>query len=256
MPMPPPEPTAAPPARIAAGTAATQASGYPPPSLRPVRVWDLPTRLFHWSLALAVTGSLISGKVGGDAMTWHFRFGYAIGALLLFRFAWGLVGGRWSRFSSFIYAPATLLRYLSGRQRHGDHLDVGHNPLGSLSVFALLAVLLTQVSTGLVADDEIILVGPLNRFVTKSVALDATSWHNRYGQWLVFALVGLHLGAIAWYLLKKRVDLIGPMVWGDKPLPPGTPASADGAAQWAGALVLALAAALGVAGAVWLGLHP
>ncbi len=222
---------------------------------RPTRVWDLPTRLFHWSLALAVTGSLISGKIGGDAMVWHFRFGYAVAALLLFRLTWGLVGGRWSRFSSFVYAPATLLRYLRGRRRKGEHLDVGHNPLGSLSVFAVLAVLAVQVASGSVADDEIILVGPLNRFVSGDLALQATSWHNRYGQWLVFALVGLHLAAIAWYLLKKRVNLIGPMVHGDKLLLPGTPASADRAPQRIKAVLLALAAAALVTWAVRLGLQ-
>ncbi|MEO5735510.1 MAG: cytochrome b/b6 domain-containing protein [Rubrivivax sp.] len=227
----------------------------PTSALRATRVWDLPTRLFHWALALAVTGSLVSGKIGGDAMTWHFRSGYAIAALLLFRLAWGLVGGRWSRFSSFIYAPTTVLRYLRGKTKAGEHLDIGHNPLGSLSVFALLAVLLVQVASGSVADDEIILVGPLNRFVSTDLALQATSWHNRYGQWLVFGLVGLHLAAITWYLLKKRSNLIGPMVGGDKQLPPGTPASADRLPQRIAALLLALAAALLVTWAVRLGLQ-
>ena len=93
-------------------------------------------------------------------MVWHFRFGYVVISLLAFRLVWGLVGGRWSRFSSFIYAPGTVLRYLRGRSRAGEH-QVGHSPLGSLSVFALLVILALQVGTGLVADDEIANVGPL-----------------------------------------------------------------------------------------------
>ena len=121
----------------------------------PVRVWDLPTRLFHWVLAACVIGSVVSAKVGGNAMVWHFRLGYAVLALLLFRLLWGVVGGRWSRFSSFICAPSTLLRYLRGQGRPGDHFHVGHSPLGALSVLSLLAVLLVQVGTGLVADDEL-----------------------------------------------------------------------------------------------------
>ena len=96
-----------------------------PSRLTTVRVWDLPTRAFHWLLALAVVGSVVSAKLGGGAMVWHFRFGYLIFALLAFRVLWGLIGGRWSRFASFIYAPDTLLRYLRGASRADEHHDVG-----------------------------------------------------------------------------------------------------------------------------------
>jgi cytochrome b len=215
------------------------------PALQPVRVWDLPTRLFHWLLAGAVVGSVASAKIGGAAMTWHFRFGYLVLGLLVFRLLWGLLGGRWSRFASFVYAPSTLLRYLRGQARPGEHLDVGHSPLGALSVFALLAVLAVQVGTGLVADDEIANLGPLNRYVSSATALDATAWHKSWGQWLVIGLVTLHVAAVLAYLFVKRRNLIGPMLLGDKPLPAGTPASADGIAQRLLALVVA-----GLAGGV------
>lgn len=203
-----------------------------------VRVWDLPTRLFHWTLACAVIGSVISAKIGGNAMVWHFRLGALVIALVAFRVMWGLVGGRWSRFASFIYAPSTVLRYLRGQTRPGEHLDVGHNPLGSFSVFALLGFLALQAATGLVADDEIANVGPLNRFAGAGLVARATSWHKDYGQWLLIALVLLHVAAIVYYLVKKRDNLVRPMLSGDKPLPPGTPASADGGAQRLLALVL------------------
>ena len=205
---------------------------------RPVRVWDLPTRLFHWVLALAAVGSVISAKIGGAAMVWHFRFGFVVFTLLAFRLLWGLVGGRWSRFASFIYAPATVLRYLRGQARAGEHLEVGHNPLGSFSVFALLALLAVQVGTGLVADDEIANLGPLNRFVSGATALGATAWHKGWGQGLILVLVVLHVGAILYYLWRKRINLVRPMVSGDKPLPAGTPASADGLPQRLLALLL------------------
>jgi cytochrome b len=218
-------------------------------TLRRVRVWDLPTRFFHWLLAACVIASIVSAKIGGNAMAWHFRIGYTILALLAFRLLWGLVGGHWSRFARFVYSPATLLRYLSGKARADEHLDVGHSPTGALSVFALLAVLGVQVATGLVADDEIASTGPLVRFVSGSTSSVATGWHKGWGQWLIISLVVLHVVAIIFYLVKKRQNLIAPMLSGDKSLPEGVPASADGT----GARVLAAALLAGCAGGVaWL----
>lgn len=215
--------------------------------LKPVRVWDLPTRLFHWVLALTVVGSVVSAKIGGNAMVWHFRLGYLVLALLAFRLLWGLVGGRWSRFASFVYAPGTLLRYLRGQSRADEHHEVGHSPLGSLSVFALLGFLALQVATGLVADDEIANVGPLNRFVSGSLASDATGWHKDFGQWILLALVGLHVLTVLVYLARGR-NLVAPMIGGDKRLPAHTPSAADGTGTRLLALVLA---ALCAAGAYW-----
>lgn len=206
----------------------------------PVRVWDFPTRVFHWLLTLAVIGSVVSAKIGGNAMLWHFRFGSLVLGLVLFRLAWGLVGGRWSRFASFIYSPATVLRYLRGHSREHEHLDVGHNPLGSFSVFAMLGFLAMQLGTGLVADDEIANIGPLNRFVSGDTVKLATSWHKEYGQWILLALVALHVLAIVFYHFVKKQKLVQPMLVGDKLLPPGTPASSDGMPQRVLALVLAL----------------
>jgi cytochrome b len=218
-----------------------------------VRIWDLPTRLFHWSLAAAVFGALGTAWVGGNAMIWHMRCGLAVLALLMFRIVWGLVGGRWSRFASFIYAPATVLRYLRGDSRSGDHFEAGHNPLGACSVFGLIGILAVQVATGLVADDEIAFHGPLTRFVSSDRSLAATSWHRDFGQWIVLALVGLHLAAIGFYLLRRKTNLVRPMLTGDKPIPPAdadTPPSIDSAGTRTAGLVLGAACA-GLA--VWVG---
>ena len=225
----------------------------PPSRLTCVRVWDLPTRIFHWVLALTIVGSVASAKIGGNAMVWHFRFGYMVFTLVAFRVVWGLVGGRWSRFSSFLYAPGTVLRYLRGQSRADEHHDVGHNPLGSFSVFALLGVLALQVASGLVADDEIANVGPLNRFVSGALAGRATHWHKDYGQWILLALVALHVAAILYYLLGKRRNLVRPMLVGDKALPAGTPAAADGATNRLLALLLAALCAGGVSWVASLG---
>ena len=209
-----------------------------------VRVWDLPTRLFHWVLAACVLGSIVSANIGGNAMAWHFRLGYTVLTLLVFRLLWGFLGGRWSRFASFVYAPSTVLRYLRGQSRDDEHHHVGHNPLGAFSVFAFLALLLVQASTGLIADDEIANTGPLIKFVSGATSALATTWHKSWGQWLIISLIVLHLAAIAWYGLRERRNLVAPMLHGDKPLAPHVPSSADGTrARVLAAVLLALCAA-------------
>ena len=216
-----------------------------------VRVWDLPTRVFHWLLAVTVLGSLTTAWL--DAMVWHIRCGLTVMALLLFRIVWGLVGGRWSRFTSFVYGPPTVLRYLRGQIREGDHFEVGHNPLGSFSVFGMLGFLAVQVATGLVADDEISVQGPLNRYVANAKALAATSWHKDFGQWILLTLVVLHVAAIVYYLVRKKNNLVRPMLSGDKPMPadsPTIPASSDSLATRGLALAVG---AFCAAVAIWVG---
>ncbi len=218
------------------------------PAVRRVRVWDLPTRLFHWSLLTCVVGSVVTAKVGGNATPWHFRLGLATLALIAFRLVWGLVGGRWSRFASFIYGPGAMLRYLRGQPRPGEHFEVGHNPLGSLSVFGLLGILAVQVATGLVADDEIANTGPLISFVSGAASSAATAWHKSGGQWLIFTLVGLHVAAIVFYRLRKRIDLVGPMLHGDKLVETDAPDTGDTALRRVLALLIGAACA---ALAIW-----
>jgi len=209
-----------------------------------VRIWDLPTRLFHWALAACVVGLVVTAKVGGNAMEWHLRLGYAVLALLVFRLAWGLIGGRWSRFGAFLYSPARLVRYLRGTPHPED--GIGHSPLGALSVFGLLAVLAAQVATGLLSDDEIAFAGPLTRFVSGTAVGQATAYHKDIGQYLVLGLVALHLLAIVFYVAVRRQRLVRPMLQGDKVLAAPAAASRD---DWASrvAALLVLAASAGLA---------
>jgi cytochrome b len=206
--------------------------------MQTIRVWDLPTRLFHWLLAAAVIGLVITATVGGNWMNWHLRLGYAVLTLLLFRLVWGFVGGHWSRFGSFLYAPSSLIAYLQGRVRP-EH-RVGHTPLGALSVFALLLVLVAQVSTGLMSDDEIAFFGPLVRFVSGDTVALATSYHKNVGKFIVIALVVLHVAAIAFYKWVKRDNLVRPMVVGDKQVAANlrVPHTRDTAASRALALIV------------------
>ncbi len=206
------------------------------------RVWDLPTRLFHWALAIAVVGMIGTGLNG--AMEWHFRIGYTVLALLLFRLLWGFMGGRWSRFGAFVYGPGSLAAYLRGRA-HPDHL-IGHTPLGALSVFAVLAILVLQVATGLMADDEISASGPLTRFVSGEIVGMATGWHKAQGKWIVIALASLHVLAVLFYVLIKRHRLVRPMVSGDKLVPSESgqvaPSRDDAASRWLALVLFALCA--------------
>lgn len=208
-----------------------------------IRVWDLPTRLFHWALVAAVVGLAITGTIGGNAMVWHFRFGYSVLTLLLFRIVWGLVGGRWSRFGAFIYSPASVINYLKGKGKpeHG----IGHSPIGAGSVFAMLGVLLAQVGTGLLSDDEIAFAGPLTRFVSNATVGLATDYHKNIGRWILLALVVLHIVAIVFYLWRKH-NLVGAMLHGDKELVTAVPASRDDTASRLLALGVLLVCAAGV----------
>lgn len=216
-----------------------------------VRIWDLPTRMFHWGLALCVLGLLVTGHWGGQAMVWHFRLGYAALCLLLFRLVWGLVGGHWSRWSRLPVQPRHVWAYLSTRQASQTH--VGHNPLGAWSIVAMVSFLLFQVATGLVSDDEISNAGPLTALVSNSWVSWATSWHTHWGKLIVLALVLTHLLALLWYRIKKHPPLLPAMVHGNKVLPKPVTASLDGRVQRGLALLLLCLLALLVAGLVSLG---
>jgi cytochrome b len=203
-----------------------------------IRVWDLPTRIFHWLLAVGVVSLFVTAKIGGDAMKWHFLLGYAVLALLLFRLVWGIVGGHWSRFSSFHFAPDKLSRYLRGQADHS--LLVGHNPLGSLSVLAMLFFLLFQVSTGLFSDDEITASGPFVALVSNELVSLATSYHKAIGQFILIALVVVHIVAILVYWFHKRQNLVGPMWFGDKELNHPIISSRDDARTRVWAIIVAI----------------
>ena len=214
-------------------------------TLNRVRVWDLPTRLFHWFLLLCVSALAISGLIGGSALTWHFRFGYAVIALLAFRIIWVLVGGRWSRFGAFVYAPQSIVNYIKGKGKP-EH-SVGHSPLGALSVFALLVFLVAQVSTGLMSDDEVANSGPLTHLVSNATVQLATFYHAAVGKWVLLGLVLLHIGAVIFYQ-RRQHKLLDAMLHGDKTLALAVPSSRDDVLSRTAALVIF---ALCGAGAYW-----
>jgi cytochrome b len=190
-----------------------------------VRVWDLPTRVFHWSLVLCFLGLLVSGQIGGDAMEWHFAMGYGVLTLLLFRLVWGFAGGHWSRFAVFVVGPSAVWRYIRGAA--GSHGSVGHNPLGSLSVLALLGFALLQVATGLFSDDEIANSGPFAKWASGNLVAFASYYHSKVGKVILIVLVQLHIAAILFYRIRRGENLVLPMINGDKQLPEPSKAARD-----------------------------
>jgi cytochrome b len=180
-------------------------------SMGRIAVWDLPTRVFHWSLVLAVTVAIVTGLIGGDWMRVHGNAGIAIVGLLGFRLVWGIAGAAHARFAGFAPTPARLRAYLGGRwQGHG------HNPLGALSVFALLSLLAVQTGTGLVGNDEIAFQGPLAQLVDETRSLQLTGLHQQLA-YVLMGFIGLHVLAIVAYLIVRKTDLVRPMVTGWKP---------------------------------------
>ena len=185
-----------------------------------IRVWDLPIRLFHWLLVLCIAGSLISVNLGGNAIEWHAYFGYSILTLLIFRFIWGFIGSKHARFSSFIPTRRAILEYLQGRTVR----VLGHNPIGALSVFALLFVLSVQVITGLFVDDEIAFQGPLAKYVPNFIVSFLSEIHEG-NQVIIYTLIAIHISAIWFYKKFKGENLIKPMLTGDKEIDPSEEAS-------------------------------
>jgi cytochrome b len=208
-----------------------------------IRVWDLPIRVFHWLLVLCIVGSLVSANLGNNAIEWHAYFGYSVLTLLIFRILWGFVGSTHARFTSFFPNREKILNYLQGNAPR----VLGHNPLGALSVFALLLVLSVQVLTGLFVDDEITFQGPLAKYVSNSLVSILSEIHEG-NQVVIYVLITIHIAAIIYYKKFKGENLITPMIRGDKEIDPSEEAnylpsdlgraSKDGALQRGIALVL------------------
>ncbi|MEE4638236.1 MAG: cytochrome b/b6 domain-containing protein [Wenzhouxiangella sp.] len=207
-------------------------------SPRTVKIWDLPLRLFHWLLLACVAGALVSVQL--KAMDWHGRFGLAVLGLLVFRLIWGFIGSTHARFLSFAPRPSSLMDYLRGRWT-----GLGHNPLGALSVFAILSVLAFQAGSGLFADDVIAYTGPLRRAVSGDISSLLTRWHMRM-EYVIYALIALHLAAIAFHEFIKRERLVKPMITGRKAAV--DPSAGD--ARGGGWVAFAIAVLVAV-GAVW-----
>ncbi len=224
--------------------------------LKKIRVWDLPTRLFHWVLVLLVVTSVVTQQIGGNAMEWHFFSGYSILTLLLFRLVWGLIGSRYARFKDFLYSPAAIIAYLKAGSATTGRSSLGHNPVGSLSVLALLGILLAQAMTGLFANDDIASEGPLVRYISKDRSDWLTWLHADIFSLFIYGLVGLHVAAIAYYYFGRKENLVKPMLTGNKEIAQEAPAASDSWKLRLGALLVLAVCAGAVYALVQLTAYP
>lgn len=175
-------------------------------------VWDLPVRVTHWLIVLAVAGCWATHYAGVEWFAWHRRLGCVVLVLVTFRVAWGFVGTRHARFANFVRGPRTVWRYLRGEEGPG----AGHNPLGALSVVALLALLLVQASTGLFANDEIMNTGPFYGWISPGLSNRITTLHRANSDWLL-VLVVAHVCAVGYYVRVRRQALVRAMISGRRP---------------------------------------
>jgi cytochrome b len=200
------------------------------------RVWDLPTRLFHWTLVALIAFSWWSAEE--HHTEWHSWSGFAILTLLLFRLLWGIFGSSTARFANFVRGPRSIISYL-----HGEWRGIGHSPLGALSVVALLAAIALQVGLGLFAtDDDGIVGGPLSHLISVDLSEQITDLHEDFFN-ILLVVIGLHIAAVIFYRLVRGKRLIGPMITGRAAVDPGTAPMRPG--KWWVALIC-LAAALAV----------
>jgi cytochrome b len=189
-----------------------------------VRVWDWPTRAFHWTLVLAIASAWVSaefaGKLGDPTLKWHRWNGYAILVLLVFRLVWGVVGSSTSRIGGLFHSPSATIGYglglIKGRTVH----YLGHNPLGSLMILVLLLAVTVQAVLGLYTlEHNEITAGPLKRTISDAMT-ERVSWLHVRGFNVILALASIHVLANSLYGLVKRDPLVKAMITGRKPAKP------------------------------------
>jgi cytochrome b len=184
--------------------------------MRPIKVWDLPVRLFHWGIVVLIFCAWVTQEF--NLMEWHVRIGYTILTLLLFRLAWGFIGSDTARFARFLRNPSAAIRHLAHLQRPEPDREIGHNAAGGWMVVVILALLTVQAGTGLFANDDANTEGPLMHLVGKDQS-DRLSHTHSLNFKLIEGAIVLHVLAIVWYAVQKRQNLLRPMVTGTKMMP-------------------------------------
>lgn len=227
---------------------------------RSVKVWDLPTRLFHWLLVIGVFAMWLTADVL-DRLGLHMQIGIALLGLIIFRIVWGFIGSHSSRFTHFIRSPKTILAYIKSSQKN---VWLGHNPLGALSVIAMMLAIVVQIGTGLFANDQIYNEGPFSDYVSENMQ-DLMSEIHQINFYILLGLIALHLAAIAFYTIKKHEPLVRAMITGKRVLKPEQQIQNPNL-RFAGPIAFVIAAGFGVGAwylmtyhaamvAGWFGMH-
>ncbi|GAC12932.1 cytochrome b/b6 domain-containing protein [Aliiglaciecola lipolytica] len=178
-------------------------------------IWDIPLRLFHWLLVIALLSQWITSELGSEYMDWHFYIGYFTLGLIIFRLIWGFVGPEYARFSQFIYSPKIIWQYLILFVKGKNPKYTGHNPLGGLIVPAVILLVGAQAITGLFASDDVLSSGPYMSAVSSETQGMLDGLHHQIFN-LILAIAGIHIVAILWYQFGRKIPLIGAMFSGKK----------------------------------------
>lgn len=183
-----------------------------------IKVWDLPVRIFHWSIVLLFVVAYITNLLGSDYFSYHKWAGYTLLVLVSFRIVWGLVGTYHARFNHFVKNPIATANYAVSVIKKKDKHYPGHNPLGAVMVVILLAAILVQAITGLFTNDEIFNLGPLYGYISDDLSLQLTSLHRQLFYWILGAIT-LHILAVIFHVAVKRDNIVKAMFTGKKNVP-------------------------------------
>jgi cytochrome b len=220
-------------------------------AVKTVRAWDVPTRVFHWSLVILIIMAPLSANLQDPLMTLHKRVGYAILTLLVWRVLWGFFGGSTSRFKAFFPWPWVVLPYLFGILKGRKAHYLGHNPLGSVMVMLLIAAAAAQGFAGLFTSNDIVTAGPLYPLASKAWNNMMAGYHS-YGFVIILSFVAVHVLTNLLYSAFTRDNLIGAMITGTKPEADYVDAKEAKGGPIVLALVLLAVAAGIVLGGIWL----
>ena len=176
-----------------------------------VKIWDIPTRLFHWALVILFGFLWYSGDTG-NYLDLHMKAGMMVLSLVLFRVLWGFIGSNNSRFSAF-FSPIAAIKHLFNLFKREPEYHSSHNPLGGLMVIVLLVFLAMQTGAGLFTSDLILTEGPLFNLVDEETSEELTDYHY-LGFEILLYLTGFHVAAILFYHFFKHTKLIKPMLTG------------------------------------------
>jgi cytochrome b len=206
-----------------------------------IRIWDLPTRLFHWLIFLLIAASWLTQQIG--RLDLHIKLGLVTVGLVLFRLFWGLIGSSTAHFAGFVKGPLAVARYLKGQSGPAS----GHNPLGGWSVMVMLLLLATQAGLGLfVIDEDGLNGGPFSRLISYDSARTLAHRHEAVF-YILLGMIGVHVAAILFYALVRRDNLVPPMVTGRR-----AAAAGDAAMQPAPLWRFFVAAGLAAAITLWI----
>ena len=186
-----------------------------------IRVWDIPTRIFHWTLVVCI-GLMYYTATSGH-MQWHLYIGLFLLFLMIFRIIWGFLGSETARFRNFIKGPKAIKNYITGH--FSENEQPGHNPLGALMVIALITLVILQIVTGLFSADENsygVFDGYLKHLISDGAATTIVRIHKNLF-WIIIGFACVHVISIFLYAIIKRIDLVLPMITGYKKIEGDTP---------------------------------